>query len=161
MHSTYRTGWSTSRAKSVEPEVAERCRRLEWQVQKRRSTVHSTPRTGWSASRAKSVEPEVAERGRRLEWQVQKRGSTVHSTHRTGWSTSGAESPETKVTTSGRLSEWPTQKRARHPDVTSTMSKRAIARKSTTGAVTIPDIDGQKIPVKRNCSVKTEVQLSV
>ena len=52
-------------------------------------------------------------------------------------------------------------KRVRHPDVTSTMSKRAIARKSTAGAVTMPDINGQKFPVKRNSSVKTEVQLSL
>ena len=52
-------------------------------------------------------------------------------------------------------------KRVRHPDVTSTMSKRAIARKSTAGAVTMPDIDGQKFPVKRNSSVTTEVQLSL
>ena len=52
-------------------------------------------------------------------------------------------------------------KRVRHPDVTSTMSKRAIARKSTAEAVTMPDIDGQKFPVKRNSSVKTEVQLSL
>ena len=52
-------------------------------------------------------------------------------------------------------------KRVRHPDVTSTMSKRAIARKSTAGAVTMPDIDGQKFPFKRNSSVTTEVQLSL
>ena len=52
-------------------------------------------------------------------------------------------------------------KRVRHPDVTSTMSKRAIARKSTAEAVTMPDIDGQKFPVKQNSSVKTEVQLSL
>ena len=52
-------------------------------------------------------------------------------------------------------------KRVRHPDVTSTMSKRAIARKSTAGAVTMPDIDEQNFPVKRNSSVKTEVQLSL
>ena len=52
-------------------------------------------------------------------------------------------------------------KRVRHPDVASTMSKRAIARKSTAGAVTMPDIDGQKFPVKPNSSVKTEVQLSL
>ena len=52
-------------------------------------------------------------------------------------------------------------KRVRRPDVASTMSKRAIARKSTAGAVTMPDIDGQKIPVTRSSSVKTEVQLSL
>ena len=52
-------------------------------------------------------------------------------------------------------------KRVRHRDVTSTMSKQAIARKSTAGAVTMPDIDGQKFPVKRNSFVKTEVQFSL
>ena len=52
-------------------------------------------------------------------------------------------------------------KRVRHPDVTSTMSKRAIARKSTAEAVTMSNIDGQNNPVKRNSSVKTEVQLSL
>ena len=52
-------------------------------------------------------------------------------------------------------------KRVRHPAVTSTMSKRAIARKPTAEAVTMPDIDGQNFPVKRNSSVKTEVHLSL
>ena len=50
-------------------------------------------------------------------------------------------------------------KRVRHPDVT--MSKRAIARKSAARAVTMPDNEAQKIPVKRNSSVKTEVKLSL
>ena len=52
------------------------------------------------------------------------------------------------------------RKRVRHPEITSTMSKRAVARESTAGAVTMPDIDGQKSPVRRNSCVKTEVQLS-
>ncbi|CAN0145047.1 unnamed protein product, partial [Ascophyllum nodosum] len=38
------------------------------------------------------------------------------------------------------------RKRVRHPEITSTTSKRAIARESTAGAVTMPDIDGQKSP---------------
>ena len=50
------------------------------------------------------------------------------------------------------------RKRARHPEVTFSASKRAVAD-STAGAVTMPDIAGQKSPVKRDSSLKTEVQL--
>ena len=53
------------------------------------------------------------------------------------------------------------RKRVRHPDITSTTSKRAVALESVGGAGTMPDIDGQKSPVKRNSSVKTELQLSL
>ncbi|CAM9611848.1 unnamed protein product [Ascophyllum nodosum] len=50
--------------------------------------------------------------------------------------------------------------RVRPQEITSTASKRAVARESTAGAMTVPDIDGQKSPVKRNSSVKIEVHLS-
>ena len=53
------------------------------------------------------------------------------------------------------------RKRVRHQQITSTTSKRAVARESTAGAVTMPDIDRQKSPVRRNSHVKTEVQLSL
>ena len=53
------------------------------------------------------------------------------------------------------------RKRVRHPEITSTASKRAVAREPTAGVVTMPDIDGQKSPVKRICSVKVEMQLSL
>ncbi|CAM9859589.1 unnamed protein product [Ascophyllum nodosum] len=53
------------------------------------------------------------------------------------------------------------RKRVRYPELTSTASKRAVARESTAGALTVPDIDGQQFPVKRNSSMKTEVQLSL
>ena len=56
---------------------------------------------------------------------------------------------------------WSSRKRVRHPEITSTASKRAVARESTAGAVTMPNFDGQKSPVKRNSSLKTEVQLSL
>ncbi|CAN0437096.1 unnamed protein product [Ascophyllum nodosum] len=56
---------------------------------------------------------------------------------------------------------WGSRKRVRHTEITSTASTRAVARESTARAVTMPDIDGQKYPVKRNSSVKTEVQLSL
>ena len=52
-------------------------------------------------------------------------------------------------------------KRVRHVEIASTASKRAVAREPTAGVVTMPDIDGQKSPVKRNSSVKMEVQLSL
>ena len=68
--------------------------------------------------------------------------------------------PPTKTSQPSGVSR-DSHKRVRHPDVTSTMSKRAIVRKSTAGALTMPDIDGQDFPVKRNSSVKTEVQLSL
>ena len=39
--------------------------------------------------------------------------------------------------------------------------KRAVVLESAAGAVTMPEIEGQKHPVKRCCSVKTEVQVSL
>ncbi|CAN0478399.1 unnamed protein product [Ascophyllum nodosum] len=51
------------------------------------------------------------------------------------------------------------RKRVRLPENTCTYSKRVVARESTGGAVTMPDIDGQKPPVRRDSSVKTEAQL--
>ena len=53
------------------------------------------------------------------------------------------------------------RKRVRHREITSTASKRAVAREPTAGVVTMPDIDGRGYPVKRNDSVKMEVQLSL
>ena len=53
------------------------------------------------------------------------------------------------------------RKRVRHPEITSTASKRAVAREPTAGVVTMPDIDGQKFPIKQNSSVKVEVHLSL
>ncbi|CAM9537691.1 unnamed protein product [Ascophyllum nodosum] len=53
------------------------------------------------------------------------------------------------------------RKRARHPETPSTASKRAVARESSGRAGTLPGIDGQKPPVKRDSSVKAEVQLSL
>ncbi|CAN0368034.1 unnamed protein product, partial [Ascophyllum nodosum] len=38
---------------------------------------------------------------------------------------------------------WGSRKRLRHPEITSTASKRAVAREPTAGAVTMPEIDGQ------------------
>ncbi|CAN0382768.1 unnamed protein product [Ascophyllum nodosum] len=52
------------------------------------------------------------------------------------------------------------RKRVRHGEAASPASKRAVARESTAGAVTVPDMDGQKSPVERNSSVKMEVHLS-
>ena len=52
-------------------------------------------------------------------------------------------------------------KRVRHPEITSTTSKRDVTQQSTAGAVTMPDIDGQQSPVRRNSGVKMEVQLSL
>ncbi|CAM9300395.1 unnamed protein product [Ascophyllum nodosum] len=53
------------------------------------------------------------------------------------------------------------RKRGRHPEITSTASKRAVAREPTAGVETMPNIEGQNSSVKRNSSVKTEVQLSL
>ncbi|CAN0120314.1 unnamed protein product, partial [Ascophyllum nodosum] len=53
------------------------------------------------------------------------------------------------------------RKRARHPETMPTASKPAVAGESTAGALTMLDIDVQKSPVKRNYSVKAEVQLSL
>ena len=53
------------------------------------------------------------------------------------------------------------RKRVQHLDITFTASKRTVSRGSAGGVETIPDIDGQTSPVKRDSSVKTEVQLSL
>ena len=52
------------------------------------------------------------------------------------------------------------RKRVRYPEITSTASMRPISRESAGGAGTMQDIDGKKSPVKRDYSVKVEVQLS-
>ena len=53
------------------------------------------------------------------------------------------------------------RKRVRHPEFTSTASMRPIPRESAGGAGIMQDRDGQKSPVKRDYSVKAEVQLSL
>ena len=53
------------------------------------------------------------------------------------------------------------RKRVRHPETTSTASMRAVSPKSAGGAVTVPDIDRQKSPVKRNSYIKKEVHISL
>ena len=52
-------------------------------------------------------------------------------------------------------------KRERYPEVTSTASMRSVLRESARGAGTMQAIDGPKTPVKRDSSVKVEVQLSL
>ena len=53
------------------------------------------------------------------------------------------------------------RKRVRHPEFTSTASMRPIPRESAGGAGIMQDRDGQKSLVKRDYSVKAEVQLSL
>ncbi|CAM9595289.1 unnamed protein product [Ascophyllum nodosum] len=55
---------------------------------------------------------------------------------------------------------WDSRKRVRYPESTSTGSKRVAAREPSAEAVAMPDIDGERSTVKRNYSVKVEVQLS-
>ena len=59
-------------------------------------------------------------------------------------------------------SSWGSRKRVRYlhngPTV---LKKRAVALESTAGALTNPEIEGQKSPVKRDSSVKTEVHVSL
>ena len=109
VHSTHRTGRSTSATKSAEPKAAEKGRHMELQVRKLWSTALSTHRTGWSTFAAGSAEPKAAERGRRMELQVQKLRNAVHSTHRTGWSTSATKSAEPKAVARSRRLVWSTQ----------------------------------------------------
>ena len=52
------------------------------------------------------------------------------------------------------------RKRVRHQEIMSTASKRSVAQESTAGAMTMPNMDRQKSPVKMNSSVKTEVHIS-
>ena len=49
--------------------------------------------------------------------------------------------------------------RIRHPEITSSASKRAVSRDSAGGTGTMSDIEKKKSPVKRDSYVKTEVQL--
>ncbi|CAN0335088.1 unnamed protein product [Ascophyllum nodosum] len=67
--------------------------------------------------------------------------------------------PHTKTSRSSDGSRG-SRKRVRHPEITSTASKRAILREPAGVEGTVPDIDGQKSLVKRNSSVKVEIQLS-
>ena len=53
------------------------------------------------------------------------------------------------------------RKRVRHPEITSSASLQPISRESAGRAGSMPDIDGQKCPVKRDASVKAEVLLSL
>ena len=118
---------------------------------------------------------DVKPRNPRSQSQVRQQWSTPHSTLRTGWSTwyakrkslvtypSGAtvttfQPPPTHASPPSDASRG-SRKRVRRPENTCTYSKRVVARQSTGGAVTMPDIDGQKSPVRRDYSVKTEVQL--
>ena len=68
--------------------------------------------------------------------------------------------PPTKISHPSGASRG-SRKRIRHPEITSTASKRAVAREPTAGVVTMPDIDGKISSVKQDCSVKMEVQLSL
>ena len=53
------------------------------------------------------------------------------------------------------------RKRVRYPEITFPASMRPILRESAGGAGTMQDIDEPKTPVKRDSSVKVEVQLSL
>ena len=68
--------------------------------------------------------------------------------------------PPTKTSQPSGVSR-DSRKRVRTLEITSTASKRAVAREPTAGVLSMPDIDGQKSPVKRISSVKREVQLSL
>ena len=56
---------------------------------------------------------------------------------------------------------WDSRERERHFDLMSTASTGAVAGKLAAGAVKTPEIDGQKSSIRRNSSVKTEVQVSL
>ena len=85
---------------------------------------------------------------------------TIDNVIPSGAKTTTAHLPPTKTSQPSDVC-WGSRKRVRHPEITPTASKRAVARESTAGAVTMADIDGQKSPVKRNSYMKTEVQLSL
>ena len=54
------------------------------------------------------------------------------------------------------------RKRVRYLHTVSTvLKKRAVALESTAGALPMPEIEGQKSPVKQDSSVKTEVHVSL
>ena len=79
--------------------------------------------------------------------------SPIGSKHETVHSPTALASP---LSGGNRVS----RKRVQHPHNMPTALKRAVILESVAGAVTMPEIEGQKSPVKRDSSVKTEVQLS-
>ena len=219
-HSTHRTEWSTSAAKSAEPKTAARNRRSELQVQKKEYCAQHAPngmvnvksrkcRTqgcvkapsfgvagtktaeycaqhapdemvdiksrkfgtqgcgkGPSFGVAGTTTTEYYAQRARLQFRVEKYRDREVGPHHVWKESIGNSIPSgAKHTTVHPLPTKTSQpsgvipdshKRVRHPAVTSTMSKRAIVRKSTAKAVTM-----RKLPVKRNSSVMTEVQLSL
>ena len=53
------------------------------------------------------------------------------------------------------------RKRVQRPHDVPTALKRAVILESVVGAVTMPEVEGQKSPVKQDSSVKIEVQFSL
>ena len=150
-------GWSTSRAECilVEPDFAARYYFTELLKRKRRSTAHSTTWMGWSTSPAGSAESKPAARFRRLVWQGTI-GDVIPSNSKKEIIHTSPTQTSPPLTCSRR-----SRKRARRLDIMSTISKRAVALESTGGAVTFRDINVQQSAVKRDSSVKTEMQLSL
>ena len=149
----------------------------ELQVRKRGSTANSTHRTGWSTS-TESVERQTLARFPRSKSQHNRARCGVEGCRRrgigpnhSGMETIGDASPSDskhKTVHSPTAQASPlsggcrvSRKRVQHPHNMPTALKRAVILESAAGAVTIPEIEGEKSPVKQDSSVKIEVQLSL
>ncbi|CAN0383960.1 unnamed protein product [Ascophyllum nodosum] len=109
---------------------------------------HNWPRCGVEGCRRRGVGPNHSGKGTIGD------ASTSGSKHET------VHSPPTQASPLSDVS-FISCKQVQHPHNVPTTLKRAVILESAAGAVTMPEIEGQKSPVKRDPSVKTEVHVSL
>ncbi|CAN0383929.1 unnamed protein product [Ascophyllum nodosum] len=109
---------------------------------------HNWPRCGVEGCRRRGVGPNHSGKGTIGD------ASTSGSKHET------VHSPPTQASPLSDVS-CISCKQVQHPHNVPTALKRAVILESAAGAVTMPEIEGQKSPVKRDPSVKTEVHVSL
>ncbi|CAN0479238.1 unnamed protein product [Ascophyllum nodosum] len=109
---------------------------------------HNWPRCGVEGCRRRGVGPNHSGKGAIGD------ASPIDSKHKTVHSPPAQASP---------LSDGSciSCDQVQHPHNVPTALKRAVFLESAAGAVTMPEIEGQKSPVKRDPSVKTEVHISL
>ena len=109
---------------------------------------HNWPRCGVEGCRRRGVGPNHSGKGTIGD------ASPIDSKHKTVHSPPAQASP---------LSDGSciSCDQVQHPHNVPTALKRAVFLESAAGAVTMPEIEGQKSPVKRDPSVKTEVHISL
>ena len=108
---------------------------------------HNMPRCGVKECRGRGIAPNLSGKDTNGD------ASPIGSKHKTVHSPPAQASP-----LSG--GSWGSLKRGRYLHNVPTALKRAVILWSTAVARTMPEIEGQKSPIKRNYSVKTGVQVS-